>query len=185
MAQNGKADVQVHSPKPFDTLIRRMSALASLDDGSPVSTDRLDKMLTAQTVDEIWQSGEQDSANSRTLAGVELVVDNFEVKFSRGALAGGEKITTPFVTTDGRQMYLMVSATRISMSDKRPDIAIGERVEFNTSAPDVVLKLWRLRETDNLQWSASLRALSWAAGSRLASCAPCPSALPAPSIYHN
>lgn len=174
MAQNGKADVQVHSPKPFDTLIRRMSALASLDDGSPVSTDRLDKMLTAQTVDEIWQSGEQDSANSRTLAGVELVVDNFEVKFSRGALAGGEKITTPFVTTDGRQMYLMVSATRISMSDKRPDIAIGERVEFNTSAPDVVLKLWRLRETDNLPVECFIESIELGGGQSVSKLRPVP-----------
>jgi hypothetical protein len=175
MAQNDKSAVSVHSPKPFDTLIRRMADLAVLDDGTAFSTDRLDKMLTAETLDEIWQSGEQDSNNSRTLAGVEMEIDNFEVKFSRGAVSGtGEKITTPFVTEQGKQMYLIVHATRISMSEKRPDIALGAEIEFNTSAPDLVGKLWRLRETGNLPVECFIESIDLGGGQAVNKLRPVP-----------
>jgi hypothetical protein len=141
MASESKSGMTVSAPKPFEILVRRMADLASLDENEGVNVDRLEKMLEAESLEEIWQSGEQDSNNSRNLAGVEMEIDNFEVKYSRGQ----SDIKTPFTTADGKKMYLLVAATRISASEKRPDIAIGDRIEFNTSAPDLVLKLWQLR----------------------------------------
>jgi hypothetical protein len=169
MARNGNAEVTVSSPKPFETLTRRMADLANLDDGTDVDTSRMDRTLIAETEDEIWASGEIGGENSKTIAGVELEIDNFEIKFSRGVTT----IKTPYVF-EGKQMYMLVHGTRISASEVRADIAVGDEVVFNTSAPDVVNKLWRLREKGYLPVECFVDQIDLGGGQEVSKLRPVP-----------
>lgn len=145
---NGKVDQNVTEPSnvatqtPFQRMIRamEMDATAEVEAGN-FTGDDLNAILSAETEEELWEAGEQGPLNAQHLAGCELAIVDVRVKYSRGE----SDILTPFVTPDGRKMYFLVNAYRLSDAGKKAPIvlpAVGEIFEFNTSARFLATKIW-------------------------------------------
>lgn len=130
----------------FLRLIQQMDTMATMDDGQPgTSGEDVGNILLAETEEDMWKADERGPLGGRDLAGCELHVFGFEVKFGRAR----DDIKTIFVTHAGKQMYLLVNACRISDSGAEKDRLrlpeVGESFQFNTSAPRIVAKLfWHL-----------------------------------------
>lgn len=137
----------VTGPTPFQQMIRAMSNDASAEDGN-FGGDDLNAILSAETEEELFESDERPPLNFQHLAGCELAVLGFDVKFSR---TNNTSIQTPFVWTDERgqdkKMYLLVKCIRISDAGTKKNVIklppVGEVFTANTSARFVVAKLWR------------------------------------------
>jgi hypothetical protein len=130
---------------PFQKLVRRMADMAVLDESaSRVSGEDINAILEAETEEAMWDADELALYNAQKLSGCDLQVTGFEVRF--GSSDGD--IKTPFTTSDGRQMYLLVSSFRITEHTDHKEIRLPEvGVEFvwNTSARNIVGKLfWML-----------------------------------------
>jgi hypothetical protein len=130
----------VITPTPFQMMIRSMALDAGEEDGN-FGGDDLNAILSAETEEEMWEADERPPLNFQHLAGCELSVLDFDVKFSRG----DSEIQTPFITPDGKKMYLLVKCVRLSGGNGKifrlPEI--GEVFTANTSARFIVAKLWR------------------------------------------
>ena len=129
------------SPTPFNMMLRAMANDASADDGQ-FTGDDLNAILGAQTEEEMWEADERPPLNFQHLASCQIAVLDFDVKYSRG---GKDGIITPFVTPEGKKMYILASCTRLGGGKtqifKLPEV--GEVFQANTSARYVVAKLWR------------------------------------------
>jgi hypothetical protein len=129
---------------PFQRFIRAMESEAVMAaDDDKFSGDDLNAILAASTEDEIWDADERGPLNAQHLAGCELALVDVTVKFSRDS--SDEAIKSPFVTADGKKMYLIVSAYRLSDAGEKSHLrlpAVGEFFEFNTSARFLVAKIW-------------------------------------------
>lgn len=129
------------TPTPFQVMLRAMEMDASAEDGN-FGGDDLNAILSAETEEEMWEADERPPLNFQHLAGCELSILDFDVKYSRGE----SEIQTPFITPDGKKMYLLVKCVRLSGGKttvfRLPEI--GEVFTANTSARFVVAKLWRM-----------------------------------------
>lgn len=118
-----------------------MDATAAIEDGGASAEAELAAILNAESDEDIWAAGERGPLNAQHLAGCELAIVDMQVKYGRDS-----DIKTPFVTGDGKQMYLLVTAYRLSKTgDNEASMrlpAVGEEFQFNTSAPRVAGKLW-------------------------------------------
>lgn len=132
--------------KPFQIMCRAMSNDATIDNDEYTGDD-LNAILEAETEADVWKAVDRVPFNFQHLAGCEIQVLNLQVKYSRGS--NGNNIRSPFISPDGKQMYLLVSVVRISdaMAGKNKGLInlppVGEVFVANTSAKYVVAQLWR------------------------------------------
>lgn len=150
--RSNKSDVSVPETRngvdnpnhPFQRMLRDMAALATVaaEDDS-FRGDSLAAIYNAETDDDIWDADSNGSLNAKDLAGCELALYDLAVKYSRGG--NDDEMHTPWVTSDGKKMYLLVTAARISKAGEKKRInlpAVGEQFQFNTSAQWVAAKLF-------------------------------------------
>lgn len=136
----------VTTQSPFQKLVRRMSEMAVMDAAnSRTSGEDINAILLAEDENAMWDADELDVYNAQKLSGTDLQVTFFEVRF--GDSTGD--IVTPFTNADGKQMYLLVHAFRITDArgeDKTVNLPdVGTEFTWNTSARNIVGKLfWML-----------------------------------------
>lgn len=131
----------VEKATPFQVMLRAMELEATQDAGT-FAGDDLNGILTAETEEEIWDADERGPLNFQHLADCELAVMDITVKYSRGSR---DDIQTPFITPEGKKMYLLVEAARLSDAGEKQHLrlpAVGEVFQANTSARYIVGKLW-------------------------------------------
>jgi hypothetical protein len=135
---------QVTKITPFQGMIRQMGMTAELDlTATKFNGDDLNALLTAETEAELWDADERGPLNFQHLADCELQIIDLSVKYSRAGQNGD--MVSQFVTDDGKKMYLLVTAVRISNAGEKTVLrlpAVGEEFQANTSARYVVGKLW-------------------------------------------
>lgn len=140
-AQPGSEVVNPAMPTAFQRLIARMDLEATMDsEEGRFSGDDLNQILEAETEEEMWEADERGPLNTKHLAGCELDLLDVQVKYSRGE----NEMATPFITAEGRKMYLLVTAARLSNAGEKQYLKlpeVGQQFEFNTSARFVVAKL--------------------------------------------
>lgn len=133
---------------PFARMLRTMEGLADTGEGREIGAD-LNAILEAETEAEMWSADERDPINTKMLKDCELEITGFEVKYGGGASDDdGEEFSSIFVTPDGKQMYLLVTAFRLNRTGEKKVIRlpdVGEIFSFNTSAKYVVAKLVKMR----------------------------------------
>lgn len=172
-----RSNASEHTPEvanrtAFQRLISTMGEMAELESDTPgMGESSMEAILLAETEDEMWAADDRGPLGGRDLAEVELEIHGFTVKRSR---RNRDDIKTVFVDEAGHKMYLMVSATRISQSPERPDIAVGDLVEFNTSAPLLVLKLFWLRNHDKIPVECVIRGTDLGEGQTVLKLKPIP-----------
>lgn len=161
MASRDNDVTRTQAPTPFQMMLRAMANDASAEDGN-FGGDDLNAILSAETEEELFESDERPPLNFQHLAGCEIAVLNFDVKFSRG---NNDSIQTPFVWEDSKghakKMYLLVKCVRISTAGEKTVIKlppVGEVFTANTSARFVVAKLWRAMTLGLID---SARGTSW------------------------
>ena len=127
--------------------MKRMVMDASAEDQT-FTGDDLIGILSAETEEELWEADNRAPLNFQHLAGCEIGILGFDVKFSRAG--NNSSIVTPFTWQDERgtdkKMYLLVSCVRLSDAGAKSIIKlppVGEQFQANTSARYVVTKLWR------------------------------------------
>lgn len=146
VSRNDSGNGAVALDRPFADMIRTMAMVATADsEETSFSGDDLNSILSAETMEEMWDADERGPLNFQHLAGCDIEILNLTVKFSRG----DSEIKTPFVYKDGdkspRKMYVIVSLKRASSAQDNKLLNLptpGEVFEANTSARFVVAKLW-------------------------------------------
>jgi hypothetical protein len=137
----------VQGPNAFQRLVIKMSAIAELDAGQGnTSGADIIPILEAETEEEMWEADERPTYNAKTLSGCELRIYGFSVKFGTGG--DDTDITTPFIDSRSRQMYLLIEAARINKAGEKKEVRlpeVGEVFTWNTSARNIVGKMfWML-----------------------------------------
>jgi hypothetical protein len=152
-AQDGGMDTAaksgtVEAPKAFTLLLRKMAAMATMEEtqGTSGTTEDIDRILAAEDESEMWESDELAKWNATKLSGCDLQTLGFEVKFSGGA---NSDIKTPFVDPETqKQMFLLVHSFRVNGSGNTKEYnlpPVGEIFTWNTSARNIVPKFfWML-----------------------------------------
>lgn len=159
----GNLTAMAKSNSAFNRMIGDMAALASAEtEEQTISSNReaIVAIYTAETDDDIWDADSVGPINAQVLGGCELDLYELEVKYSRGG-EGSEKIKTPWVSADGKQMYLIVTAARISNAGEKKHFklpAVGEMFQFNTSAQFLTTKLFTFYVRGRFGNGAVLRA---------------------------
>jgi hypothetical protein len=128
-------------PTPFALMVRAMANDATASEGE-FSGDDLNAILAAESEEEMWDADERPPLNFQHLAGCEIAIIDFTVKYSRG---GNDSIKTPF-TYDGKKMYILATCTRLSDAGEKSVLRlppVGEIFQANTSARFVVAKIWK------------------------------------------
>lgn len=134
---------------PFRQMLNAMALSATLEDEtSAFSGDDVNDILTAKSLDEMWDADERGPLNFQHLAGCDLGITDFHVKWSRG---NNDQMATPFIVEDpktrtNRKMYLLVDLFRTSDEQDNNSVklpTVGERFQVNTSARFVAAKIWR------------------------------------------
>lgn len=141
-AETDAAEGTIIKQTPFQVMLRAMAMDATADaEDAKFTGDNLNALLTAESEDEIWDADERGPLNFQHLADCEIAIVDIAVKFSRGS---NSEIATPFVH-DGKKMYLLVTAYRLSDAGEKKLYrlpAVGEVFQANTSAQFVTTKLW-------------------------------------------
>jgi hypothetical protein len=131
------------APTPFQLMVHAMTQVATADEtGGRFSGDDLTAILSAETDEEIWEADDRPPLNFQHLAGCEIEIIDFSVKYSRGS---SPNIVTPFTAEDGRKMYLLCTVQRLSRAGEKKILRLpdpGEVFVANTSARYVVAKIW-------------------------------------------
>jgi len=152
-AQGGEIDTAaksgtVESPKAFALLLRKMASMATMEEvqGTGGGSEDIDRILTAETEEEMWDADELAKWNATKLSGCDLQTVGFEVKFSAGT---NDDIRTPYVDPEtGKQMFLLVHSFRVNGSGNTKEYnlpAVGELFTWNTSARSIIPKFfWML-----------------------------------------
>lgn len=128
---------------PFQRMIRTMEMEATAD-AETTSGDNADlnAILGAKSDEDLWDADERPPLNAQHLAGCDVEILDVRVKYSRG----NSDVGSTFVTGDGRKMYLLVTAVRLSDPETKTAVQlpkIGEEFEFNTSARYLTTKLFQ------------------------------------------
>lgn len=138
----------VVAPTAFRKLVTKMASMATLEETEGrFSGDDIIPILEAEDEAAMWESDERPRWNAKILSGCALQLYGFEVKWGTGGT--DSDIKTPFVDPEtGRQMYLLVGASRINKSGEKKEYnlpEVGEEFTWNTSARNIVAKLfWML-----------------------------------------
>lgn len=143
VAQTSPVNGEVAIPSPFERMLSDMSIIATVEaEDATFMGDALAAIYTAESDDDIWDADMSGPLNAQHLAGCELALYDLSVKFSRG---GRDDIKTPWVTPEGKQMYVLVTAARISNAGAKRHVnlpEVGEQFQFNTSAQFLTAKLF-------------------------------------------
>lgn len=119
-AQNG----EVIAETPHDQFLRYMHNRAEIDGANntfDVQSSMMDKILTAQSEEDIWEADEAGLEAGQSLVDVELEVRSMKVL----------KSNRPDFD-NGMGVYIVVNAVRLDT---------GEEIIFNTGAPGLITKL--------------------------------------------
>lgn len=145
---------------PFQKMLRAMDMEATADaEDAQFTGDNLNAILTAETEDEIWDADERGPLNFQHLADCEIAITDVRVKYSRGL---NSEIQTPFITPDGRKMYLLVTAHRLSDAGEKSWLRlppVGEDFQANTSAQFVTTKIWHFYHLGYISEGKALEAV--------------------------
>jgi hypothetical protein len=142
----------VSGPRPFGRLIRKMAEMASTEEvlGSNSGTEDIDRILTAEDEESMWDSDELAKWNATKLSGCDLQTLGFEVKF--GDMAGSSDNDIKTVFTDpatGKQIFLLIRSFRVNNSGNTKEYnlpPVGEVFTWNTSARAIIPKLFWMLE---------------------------------------
>jgi hypothetical protein len=140
----------VESMRAYQRMIREMAGMATMDEGEGRQLgDEMDAILSADSLDDMWEADELGQFNAKKLSGCELDILSFVVKFAKERADDEEEINSPYVDPDsGKQMYLLIRSARLNDSGKfKKEIRlpeVGEEFTWNTSAPRIVTKIWWL-----------------------------------------
>jgi hypothetical protein len=136
----------VTKPSPFQMLLRKMEQMASLDTDSARASrgEDVNAILLAETEEEMWVADEIPGFNAKMMSGCDLHIIGFDVKY------GSANVENPiFVTSDGKQMYLLIQSARLNKSGEKKELRlpeVGEEFTWNTSARYIVAKMMWLLE---------------------------------------
>lgn len=164
--QNVTEPAAVIQQTPVQRMIRVMEMEATADAETATGDNAdLNAILGAETDEELWDADERPPLNAQHLAGCDVEILDVRVKYSRG----NSDMGSTFVTSDGRKMYLLVTAVRLSDPETKTAVQlpkIGEEFEFNTSARYLTTKLFQfyLRGKINRDNGAKLTAFIRATG---------------------
>lgn len=135
----------IQMPNPVRRMLGAMAMEATMNSGDAFTGDDVLAILEAETEQEMFEADQQGPLNMQHLEDCELAIYDVSVKFGRG---GNEDIKTMFIDPEtGKQMYLWVTAARISDAGNKSTIklpGVGEQFQLSTSARFVVTKLWWL-----------------------------------------
>lgn len=135
----------IERTSPVRRMLNAMAMEATMDPDGTFTGDDIMGILEAETEQEMFDADQQGPLNFQHLAGCELAIYDVSVKFGRG---GNDDIKTMFIDPEsGKQMYLWVTAARISDAGNKSTVklpGIGEQFQLNTSARYCVAKLWWL-----------------------------------------
>lgn len=171
-SDNAQLDRNVTEPSsvihqtPVQRMIRTMEMEATADaETSTGDNADLNALLTAESDEDLWDADERPPLNAQHLAGCDVEILDVRVKYSRG----NSDVGSTFVTGDGRKMYLLVTAVRLSDPETKTAVQlpkIGEEFEFNTSARYLTTKLFQfyLRGKINRDNGTTLTAFIRATG---------------------
>lgn len=164
--QNVTEPAAVIQQTPVQRMIRVMEMEATADAETATGDNAdLNAILGAETDEELWDADERPPLNAQHLAGCDVEILDVRVKYSRG----NSDMGSTFVTSDGRKMYLLVTAVRLSDPETKTAVQlpkIGEEFEFNTSARYLTTKLFQfyLRGKINRDNGTTLTAFIRATG---------------------
>lgn len=131
----------------FQRLVARMSQMATVDvEGANFKGDDLNAILEAETEEEFWDADERGPIDGKKLVDCEILIHDFQVKFSRGGNGGGEEMQGVFKNDAGKSMYLLVTSTRVSTAGEKRELrlpGVGEQFVWNTSARFLVAKIMK------------------------------------------
>lgn len=141
------ANGTVVTDSPFARMLRDMAALATAEDNNAAFMgDAIAAIYNAGDDDDVWDADMSGPLNAQHLAGCELEFYDLQVKYGRGGTGtDGKKIETVWIAPDGKQMYLLVTAARISNAGAKKHVnlpALGEQFQLNTSAQFLAAKLF-------------------------------------------
>lgn len=168
--QPTQAAAQIISPTPFSRLITKMAYEAEIDQsenrGNSATLNTINRIMDdSLTDDEIWNAGDLINIGGRNLVDVEQTVLDFTVKYG-----ARDDIESIFVDSEERKFYLLVRSTidGIPESDPseftRPPLEIGQELIWNTSAPDILPKLYQFRDRGKFPLACVIRALDLGGG---------------------
>jgi len=144
ISRNSDKEMSAPENSPFRRMLNDMSAVAQAEaESATFMGDALAAIYGAESEDDIWDSDMSGPLNAQHLGGCELTLYELRVFFSRGR--DGDEITTPWVSADGKKMYILVTAARISDAGRKKFIKlpdVGEQFQFNTSAQFLTAKLF-------------------------------------------
>jgi hypothetical protein len=160
----------IKPPTPFTRLLKQMELEGEVDaaenKGSSATIQTVDRIMDDElSDDEIWSAGDLANIGGRNLVDVEQTVIDFIVKAGQR-----EDIDSVFVNSEGKKFYLLIRSVidGIPESDPtefmRPPLEIGQEIYWNTSAPDVVPKLFQFRNRDRFPLPCVIRALDLGSG---------------------
>lgn len=109
-------------------------------------------ILNADDEETMWDSASSGPPGGRDLVDVEMAITDFKVRLSKN-----NEIDSPFMSEAGESMYLLVTAVRL---------ADGQEIVWNTSAPDLVMRLFWARDHGKLpgHWECVIRGTNIGAG---------------------
>lgn len=132
-----------NSETPFRRMLQDMSHVATAEsEDANFMGDALAAIYNADSDDDIWEADMSGPLNAQHLAGCELALYELSVKYSRG---DKNEIQTPWISPDGKKMYVLVTCCRISNAGAKKHInlpSVGEQFQFNTSAQFLTAKLF-------------------------------------------
>jgi hypothetical protein len=174
MAQNANSpetrakEGTVQQQTPFTRLIRQLSLEAEIDaadnSGNASTIATIDRIMSAENDEDIWNAGDLANIGGRNLVDVEMQVTDFLVKY------GNRDDVESVFMADGRKFFLLIKSTIIGIPStdaqefNRPPLEIGQEIVWNTSAPDIVPKLVAFRDRNKFPLDCVIRALDLGGG---------------------
>lgn len=120
--KNGDARELRPVEKFVDFLNRRVETDA---DDFETAAAQLDRILSAQTLEDMWHADDFESTGGRDLVDVEMRILSFRVRKS-------DRFTSGIPAGDGKRFYFLVTSARLDN---------GEEFVWNTGAPLILGKL--------------------------------------------
>jgi hypothetical protein len=154
----------LESPQWFRELLGRMEIEATEEDPSflsPMITS-MQKILTAESEEDMWEADELDQTGGRDLGDIEQRILAYQIKYS---MAMDSDIKSAFIDSKGRGMYLLVRSARLDN---------GEEFVWNTSAPLIVGKILWLADRSKLPHECVIREVPLGGGRKVIKLKPVP-----------
>lgn len=158
MTDNAKAPAkrpvsgQVQNASPFSRFVEMIRNEAELtetfDNGSEIMADVINRVLSAETLEDAFAAQDAGLQNGKDYVDVELNVTEFTVRTS----------DSKYRKDGDLGVYVRVDATRLDS---------GENVQFFTGAPNIVVMLWQARKLDKMPLECVIKSKETANGELL------------------